>query len=398
MGGGNWLMREEQVTRFRTPRDLSAPTTEHIPACILIVDDEEALSTSLVTAFSLEGYRAAGVGSGREALQYLRQAPCDVLLVDLRMPDMDGIQLMERVRESAPDLLVILMTGVATVESAVRALKGGAYDYILKPFTLTEIIHTVKRGLEQQRLKQENVQLTELNRRLQELDQIKSNLLSAITHEFRTPLTVMSGWLDLLLGDHFGPLASKQRESLAAIRSGIIRLGRLISNLLVFVETDRSRLSGSRIPLSLASVFQSLAAELAPECQERRVRLRVESAPDLPQFSGDGERLRLLFFNLVENAIKFNEPGGEVAIQAGKDGNSLVISITNTQGEILVERIPGLLEPFTQGDMSASRIAGGLGMGLAVVRLITEAHHGKLVVESGQGRGTTVRVRLPLES
>lgn len=391
-------MREEQVTRFHTPRDLSAPTTEHSPACILIVDDEEALWTSLVTAFSLEGYRAAGVGSGREALQYLRQAPCDVLLVDLRMPDMDGIQLMERVRESAPDLLVILMTGVATVESAVRALKGGAYDYILKPFTLTEIFHTVKRGLEQQRLKQENVQLTELNRRLRELDQIKSNLLSAITHEFRTPLTVMSGWLDLLLGDHFGPLASKQRESLAAIRSGIIRLGRLISNLLVFVETDRSQLSGGRIPLSLASVFQALAAELAPECQERRVRLRVESAPDLPQFSGDGERLRLLFFSLMENAIKFNEPGGEVAIQAGKDGNSLLISITNTRGEIPVERIPGLLEPFTQGDMSASRVAGGLGMGLAVARLITEAHNGKLVVESGQGRGTTVRVRLPLKS
>ncbi|HXZ44025.1 MAG TPA: hybrid sensor histidine kinase/response regulator [archaeon] len=391
-------MREEQVTRYQTPRDLSAPTTEPSPARILVVDDEEALWTSLVTAFSLEGYRAAGVGSAREALQHLRQAPCDVLLVDLRMPDMDGIQLMERVRESAPDLLVILMTGVATVESAVRALKGGAYDYILKPFTLTEIFHTVKRGLEQQRLKQENVQLTELNRRLQELDQIKSNLLSAITHEFRTPLTVMSGWLDLLLGDHFGPLATKQRESLAAIRSGIIRLGRLISNLLVFVETDRSQLSGSRIPLSLASVFQALAAELAPECQERRVRLRVESAPDLPQFSGDGERLRLLFFNLVENAIKFNEPGGEVAIQAGKDGNSLLISITNTRGEIPGERIPGLLEPFTQGDMSASRVAGGLGMGLAVVRLITEAHNGKLVIESGQGRGTTVRVRLPLGS
>jgi signal transduction histidine kinase len=391
-------MRDDQVTRSQMPHHLSAPTMEPCPASILIVDDEEALWTSLVTAFTLEGYRAAGVGSAREALQHLRQVPCDVLLVDLRMPDMDGIQLMERVRECAPDTLVILMTGVATVESAVRALKGGAYDYILKPFTLAEIFHTVKRGLDQQRLKQENVQLNDLNRRLQELDQIKSNLLSAITHEFRTPLTVMSGWMDLLLGDHFGPLAGKQRESLAAIRTGIIRLGRLISNLLVFVETDRSQQSGTRIPLSLASVLQGLAAEVAPDCHERRVRLSVETAPDLPPLLGDGERLRLLFFNLVENAIKFNEPAGQVAIHAGKDGDSILISVTNTRGEIPVERIPRLLEPFTQGDMSASRAAGGLGVGLAVARLIAEAHDGQLVVESGQGKGTTVRVNLPLRN
>lgn len=377
-------------------KHLSTPTVDHPPASILIVDDEEALWTSLVTAFTLEGYRAAGAGSAQEALERLRRAPCDVLLVDLRMPGIDGIQLMEQVQASAPDTLVILMTGVATVESAVRALKGGAYDYIVKPFTLPEIFHAVKRGLEQHRLKQENVQLTELNRRLQELDQIKSNLLSAITHEFRTPLTVMSGWLDLLLGDHFSTLSSKQRESLAAVRTGVTRLGRLISNLLIFVETDRSQLARQRIPLSLANVLQGLTAEMAPECHERMVCLRVESVPDLPSLLGDGERLRLLFFNLLENAIKFNEPGGEVAIHIGIDGESFLVTITNSRGEIPADRIPCLLEPFTQGDMSASRAAGGLGMGLAVARLIVDAHNGQLVVESGQGRGTTVRVRLPL--
>ena len=365
-------------------------------ASILIVDDEEALQTSLVTAFSLQGYRAEGAGSGREALQLLKQARFDVVLVDLRMPDIDGIQVMERVREGTPGTVVILMTGGATVETAVRALKGGAYDYILKPFTLPEIFHAVDRGLEQQRLKQENVQLSELNRRLQEIDQIKSNLLAAITHEFRTPLTVMSGWLELLLGDHFGQLSGNQRESLAVVQRGTVRLGRLISNLLVFVESDRSQLAQKRLPMSLADLLRDVAAELAPECAERKVDLRVEIAPDLPPLRGDGEPLRLVFFNLVENAIKFNEPGGDVAVQAGEDDGSFLVSITNTRGEIPAERIPRLLEPFTQGDMSATRAAGGLGLGLAVVRLILDAHGGQLAVESGQGSGTTVRVRLPL--
>jgi len=377
-------------------RDLSAPTAERPAASILIVDDEEALQTSLVTAFALEGYRAAGAGSGREALQRLQQNSWDALLVDLRMPDIDGIQLMERVRESAPDTLVILMTGGGTVETAVRALKGGAYDYILKPFTLAEIFHIVKRGLEQQRLKLENVQLSELNRRLRELDQIKTNLLSAVTHEFRTPLTVMSGWLDLLLGDHFGQLSGKQRESLTAVRTGTVRLGRLISNLLVFVESDRSQLAGKRLPLNLGDVLRDILTELSPECEERQVSARVESAPELPSLLGDGEHLRVLFFNLVENAIKFNEPGGEVVIRARLDESSFLVSVTNARGEIPAERIPHLLEPFTQGDMSASRAASGLGLGLAVARLIADAHGGRMAIESGQGRGTTVHVRLPL--
>lgn len=377
-------------------RDLSAPTAERPAASILIVDDEEALQTSLVTAFALEGYRAAGAGSGREALQRLQQNSWDALLVDLRMPDIDGIQLMERVRESAPDTLVILMTGGGTVETAVRALKGGAYDYILKPFTLAEIFHIVKRGLEQQRLKLENVQLSELNRRLRELDQIKTNLLSAVTHEFRTPLTVMSGWLDLLLGDHFGQLSGKQRESLTAVRTGTVRLGRLISNLLVFVESDRSQLAGKRLPLNLGDVLRDILTELSPECEERQVSARVESAPELPSLLGDGEYLRVLFFNLVENAIKFNEPGGEVVIRARLDESSFLVSVTNARGEIPAERIPRLLEPFTQGDMSASRAASGLGLGLAVARLIADAHGGRMAIESGQGRGTTVHVRLPL--
>jgi signal transduction histidine kinase len=206
----------------------------------------------------------------------------------------------------------------------------------------------------------------------------------------------MSGWLELLLGDHFGQLSIKQRESLSVVRKGAVRLGRLISNLLIFVESDRSQLAQERLPMSLADLLRDVAAELAPECAERKVDLRVETASDLPPLLGDGDRLRLVFFNLMENAIKFNEPGGDVAVQVGEDDGSFLVSITNTRGEIPAERIPRLLEPFTQGDMSATRAAGGLGLGLAVVRLILDAHGGQLTVESGQGSGATVRVRLPL--
>ncbi|MBI3122667.1 MAG: hybrid sensor histidine kinase/response regulator [candidate division NC10 bacterium] len=365
-------------------------------ASILIVDDELGLQTSLVKAFAIEGYRAVGAGSATEALRLLEGAAFDVLLTDLLLPDLDGIALMERVRQRFPSMVVILMTGGATVESAVRALKGGASDYIVKPFTLVEIFHTAGRALEQQRLKQENVQLNEINRRLQEIDQIKSNLLSAITHEFRTPLTVMHGWLDLLLGNDFGRLTGRQQESLSAVRHSAVRLGRLISNLLVFVEENRGQATRQCVPVSLADLLRDIEGELAPDCAERRVRYQVEIAPGLPTFLADADRLRLVFFNLVENAIKFNEPDGAVLVQARGDRRSLEVTITNTHGEIPAERIPRLLEPFTQGDMSMTRVAGGLGLGLAVARSILDAHGGQLAVESGRGEGTTMRVHLPV--
>ncbi len=365
-------------------------------ASILIVDDEVGLQTSLVKAFTMEGYRAVGAASAEAALELLQVTVFDVLLTDLMMPGVDGLTLMERVRSRLPDMVVILMTGGATVESAVRALKGGAYDYVLKPFSLTEIFHTVSRGLEEQRLRLENVQLSEVNRRLQEIDQIKSNLLSAITHEFRTPLTVMHGWLDLLLGNEFGRLSDKQQESLSAVRKSAVRLDRLISNLLVFVECDRGPVTREFLPVNLGHLLREVAGALAPDCVERQVRFRVEIAPALPMVRADGERLRLCFFNLMENAVKFNEPGGEVVVSARGGRESIEVIVSNSHGEIPAARIPRLQQPFTQGDMSMTRAAGGLGLGLAVARSILDAHGCQLALESGPGKGTTAGVRLPL--
>ena len=365
-------------------------------ASILVVDDEEGLRATLVTAFTTEGYRAVGASSGSEALERLNQAAFHILLTDLVMPGMDGITLMEQALRRFPTMVVILMSGGATVESAVRALKGGAYDYILKPFTLGEIFHVAERGLEQQRLRLENIHLGEINRRLQEIDQLKSNLLSAMTHEFRTPLTIMHGWLDLLLGNHFGTLSGEQRESLRAVRKSAVRLGRLIANLLAFVQYEREQVPRELLSVSLSDLLRKTADDLEADCADRRVGLTVEVADHLPMLQADGERLRLLFFNLMENAVKFNGPGGQVRVLAREDGGQVEVSITNTLGVFPADEIPRLLQPFTQGDMSMTRAAGGLGLGLAVVRAILGAHGGRLAVDSSAEQGTTVRVRLPI--
>jgi signal transduction histidine kinase len=363
---------------------------------ILIVDDEEGVRSSLVMAFAGQGYRALGAASAADALAHLARGPVDVVLTDLVMPGLDGLGLMERVREAFPDTAVILMTALGSVESAVRALKGGACDYVAKPFGLSEIFHVVARGLEQRRLRLENVQLTDLNRRLQELDQLKSNLLSAVSHEFRTPLTIMEGWLDLLLAGQCGPVPPAQQESLQAVRASAVRLGRLIANLLSFIQCERGEGIRERLPVDLERLASRVVAELAPDGVTRGIVLEMEVTAVRPEVEGDEARLRLLLVNLLENAIKFNEPGGAVRLTLHAAAPFWEVAVTNTRGEIPATRVPQLFLPFTQGDMGSTRPAGGLGLGLAVARALAQAHGGMLEVESGRGQGTTARLRLPM--
>jgi signal transduction histidine kinase len=361
---------------------------------ILVVDDDARLLPTLVEAFAAQGYRAEGARSGLEAMEKLERVAFDVLLTDLVMPGMDGVALLERVQGRFPEMVIILMTGGGTVESAVRALKGGAADYVAKPFRLHEIFHVVERCLDQHRLRRENLQLSGINRRLQEIDQLKSNLLSAVTHEFRTPLTIMQGWLDLLLGGEFGPVSPVQGESLAAVRKSAIRLGRLIANLLAFVECERGQGMRGVQQVSLELLLRNAAEELVADCAERQVTLDLEVSPTLPMVRGDDDHLRLLFFNLLENAVKFNQPGGSVTVRTGVDGDRLEIRVVNSHGTIQPEGVPRLLQPFTQGDMGSGRPAGGLGLGLAVVRAIAEAHGARFALTPGEQGGTTATVQL----
>lgn len=365
---------------------------------ILVVDDEESLRLPLYTAFQVEGFDVSVAADGMEALETLKKGGYQLMLTDLMMPKMNGIELAEQALALFPDLVVILMTGFGTIETAIKSLKGGAYDYILKPFKLDEILHAVRRGLEQQRLRQENIQLNEINRRLKEIDQIKSNLLRAISHEFRTPLTVIYGWVDLLLGDQTAGQNPLQVEGLKAIKESSLGLGRIIFNLLEFVGLGKGEMRLKKERVDLLPLVEEALQQLEEEAKERDLTVEKAYPSDLPPLLADPEKMKILLFNLLENAVKFNERGGKVLVEAemnpARDG--LWLRIINTQGEIPQDRLAELMKPFTQADMSMTRSASGLGLGLAVAKGIAEAHQGEFHIGSEKGKGTTVEIKLPL--
>lgn len=362
---------------------------------ILVVDDEADLRLTLCQAFEMEGYDVREAADSAQAISLLSREPFDVVLLDLMMPKIDGLSMLEKTRSILPEAVIVLMTGQATVEAAMSAVKEGAVDYIQKPFRLEQVFHVVARGLQVGRLRQENLGLAAANKRLEEIDRMRSDLLSVITHEFRTPLTIISGWVELLLSEQAGPPNPEQREGLSAIREGSRRLGHMLSNVVAHVEHDRgvAAVEGGEVPL--LELVTSALKDLQVPIREKR--LTVEIRPEIEGLSvhGDVEKLRLLFFNLLENAVKFNEPDGEILLAADSHSSGVEVSVINTRGAIAPEHATTFSDPSIRGDVSVSRGVRSLGLGLSVAATIAAAHGGEIRFLQDHGQGGTAVVRLP---
>src|SRR5512140_3020047 len=222
--------------------------------CILVVDDEESVATTIEAILKLDGHDVVAVTSGGEAIRLLNERQFDVVLTDLRLGDMDGIEVLKEVQRTAPDTAAIMLTGYASLESAIAALRSGAYDYLMKPSEVDELRATVNRAIERRQLRRRLLEL-------EEVDRLKTQFLSMASHELRTPLTAVSGFIQvarrrILRAADEPPEAIEWRqeatragETLELAQRQARRLGRLIDELL-----DVSRLQLGRVELHQGDV------------------------------------------------------------------------------------------------------------------------------------------------
>jgi signal transduction histidine kinase len=365
---------------------------------ILVIDDETNIRSTLAEFMALSGYDVDTAQDGREGMDFLGGRTYDLVLLDLRMPGMDGIAVTEWIRETHPDVPVIVMTGHATVESSIKALRLGAYDYVQKPFTLDEIERTIGNCLEKRRLEKRNTELTLLNERLREIERIKDDLLSTVSHEFRTPLTAIHGFLALLENGDTTNLTSRQRTELDAIWDNVNRLDAMIANLLVLVETQDRSFPPILEPTPLVPFFDEYR-ELR-RLSRLRTDYRTEIAPECAGLSLllDRHRFPLVLHNLLDNAFKFcREPErSDVLVSARREKDQVLIEVSDSGIGIPESMRELVFQRFTQADMTSTRRYQGAGLGLAVVRAVTNAHAGQVRIAAPKLGGTTVRVTLPI--
>jgi len=230
---------------------------------------------------------------------------------------------------------------------------------------------------------------------MRRLEGMRREFVANVSHELKTPLTSIKGLVETLLNGALEDSANNRRF-VALIDEDTTRLAQLIDDLLSLSQIESKAVPLNLQPVDLRRLIDELATRLRQQCQDRQVTLHVTIAPDAPRVQGDPERLRQVFMNLLENAVKFNTPGGCVTVNAHQDDSILCVEVEDTGVGIPEQDLPRVFERFFRVDKARSRELGGTGLGLAIVKHLVELHRGGVTVRSRLGHGSTFTLTLPL--
>jgi signal transduction histidine kinase len=238
-------------------------------------------------------------------------------------------------------------------------------------------------------------QLEESNQKLKELDQIKGRFFANISHELRTPLTLMISPLETIIARYSRSLDQDAVSLLRTMHSNGLRLLKLINDLLDLVRLDSGVMEAKREPVALEPFLQGMAGAARQVAEDKHIDLVVTVAPDVGVVMVDRDKMEKIVLNLQFNALKFTPTGGRVELRVGKEGEELVLRVSDTGIGIPAKDLPNMFSRFFQVDSSSRRKFQGVGIGLALVKELTELHGGTVGVESVEGQGTTFTIRMP---
>ena len=387
----------------------SDPSAHSSPiARLLIVDDEKAQVSALCCTLTSEGFATTGVGSAAEALYTLRSAASehvgafDVLITDLTMPDMDGIALLRAAQKIDPDLVGLVMTGHATLDTAVKAMKSGALDYIAKPFNLSVILPVLTRALIMRNLRIENTKLlyhlakrtTELevaNRDLKSANRELEAFSSSVSHDVRQPLSGMISFSEFLLSEESGPLNAQQKEFLGYIYRSGRQLVCLTDDLLAFSHLGHQTLRKETV--SIEKLVSQILRQLRDAEPSRSVELRVSA---LPEAEADPSLLRQVFVNLLSNAFKFTRrvPHPVIEVTGRQQTNECVYVVSDNGAGFDMAASQRLFAIFHR--LHSSQDFEGTGVGLSIAHRVIERHGGRIWAEAAVGKGAKFTFTLPV--
>ena len=403
-GGPALLPPKSPAPRVEETRTAAVSSeTEEAGGLLLIVDDNEENRDVLARRLEKQGHWAVTAGSGPEALSALAEQPFDLVLLDIMMPEMDGYEVLFRIKSepSTQNLPVIMISALDELESVVRCIEMGAADYLPKPFNPTLLKARVGASLREKRARDRERRYTdeiaESYRRLRELERLRDDLTYMIVHDLRTPLTSLLTGLQTvpLVGD----LNETQDEMLRiATDGGEILLG-MINDLLDVEKMEQESVPLEKTLISPETLISQAIAQVTLLATAEELTLTPEIAPNTPTFTGDEDKLRRTLVNLMGNAIKFTPRGGVVTagVSCGPE-NSVLFFVRDTGEGIPADALDRIFEKFGQVETRQAGRKMSTGLGLTFCKLAVEAHGGRIWAESAPGAGSVFFFTLPLSA
>jgi signal transduction histidine kinase len=363
---------------------------------IIVVDGERPQLEALCLLLQEAGFNAEGFSEPTTALEQLKSQRFDVLLTDLQLFGMDGIELVQHARQLDPDLSTVLMTGQGSIKTAIDALKLGVLDYVLKPFTASELMQVVNRAVEVRKLKLENTQLirdlSSSNARLQEMNHELDHFAGRVAHDLNSLCHIIQGFAGSLTRRAHHKLDEQEQRYLLRINEASARGSQLVSDLLAF-----ARLGSGELQFNL--VVLNEVVEKARALVESREGLRQAdwSIAKLPDIEGDESLLELVFVNLFSNALKFSQIRElpTIVVEANILENMVEVRVADNGAGFDPALADGLFKPFHR--LHNPHDFEGHGMGLANVKRIIERHGGFITAASAPDKGAVFTLTLPIQ-
>jgi len=375
-------------------------------AQILVVDDElgmregcrRVLSSLYKTVDTAENVAAA--------LEAIRSKNYDLVLLDVMMPDGSGLDLCDPIHERDADAICIVITGYATIELAVDAVKRGAYDFLSKPFTSDQLTVAVKQGLERRHLRRETAELDACRRRadelarakseIEELERTKSQFMRTVAHELRAPAAAVQSYVNLILNGYIsGP---ELHDTMTRIQLRLQELLDLIADLLQLAHLKEAKDARAPIlsPQPVADILEEVVDLMQEQARHKNQDLDVQILAR-PMVAATHDHIRQVWMNLISNALKYTPAGGRVKVRLEADKQGITGSVTDTGIGIAEADLPNLFHEFFRTDQAKATGEIGTGLGLAILKQIIDSYGGTMAVQSQLGHGTCITFTLPFE-
>ncbi len=368
---------------------------------VLVVDDEPGIRSG--TKRILQNFRVDypfmddhvefdvwEAGTGEEALAMVTRKVPDIILLDNKLPGIQGVEVLEYIRKNQIDTLVVMITSYASLELAVKATRDGAFDFIPKPFTPQELRSSMENIAKQLFLRRMTQKLNK------EGKQIRFQFLSVVSHELKAPLNAIEGYLRMIREKQFGDQVEPYMEMIDRSLDRIKGMRVLIMDLL-----DLTRIESGKSDKEFGKVCLNELALIAldtmrPYAIQKDLNLYLNASEKICMM-GDSNELQIIINNLISNAVKYNKPGGRVDCTLKSFKDHLVIMVADTGIGIAVKDQEQIFNDFVRIKNPDTRNITGSGLGLSIVKKIVERYHGSIELKSKPGEGTLFTVTLPRE-
>ncbi len=376
---------------------------------ILVTDDNVATLKTLSAGLEDMGHTVSTAVNGQEALALIRRQPFNIVIADIKLPDISGLEILEMAKELNPEAAVIMITGHASIETAVDAINEGAYAYILKPVAVNELENIINNALREQRLlvenrelveslQQSNKRLEEANRALEQVSHAKSDFMAKMSHELRTPLNSIIGFSEVLLNKTTSPIdQTTHDEFLNYIHISARHLLHLIDEALDLARIESGKMTLEPSEFDLAVLLEDVKMTVLPILTAKKQTLTIENSAGISTILADESKMKQIFLNLISNASKFTSRGGKIGIVCRLETpNLLHCSVIDNGIGIRRQDQQRIFEEFGQAKRQSGGKREGVGLGLSIAKRLVGLHGGDIWVDSEVGQGSTFIFSIPV--